>query len=191
MNDGRSTGFILMALAVAAFLGSTSEMLPPETFFPALALFVMGAFQFMRSNRTATEAAERRIEQKLHPTIREDRSALTLAERQARRRGAALSALNPDPAPAMPSAIPASSSRPGPRSPVDARSTATRPVQLEHALELEATAGELDISSDVSFPIELQRGEQLADQLQKLNQLLVQGILSEEEFAIAKAKLLG
>ena len=47
------------------------------------------------------------------------------------------------------------------------------------------------MTPDVSFPVEVQRGDALADQLLKLNKLLTQGILTEQEYAIAKAKLLG
>jgi hypothetical protein len=34
------------------------------------------------------------------------------------------------------------------------------------------------VATDVSFPIEVQSGDALADQLRKLNQLLEQGILT-------------
>jgi hypothetical protein len=46
------------------------------------------------------------------------------------------------------------------------------------------------VATDVSFPIEVQSGDALADQLRKLNQLLEQGILTAEEYAAAKTKLL-
>ena len=60
------------------------------------------------------------------------------------------------------------------------------------AIELDQPEGEpLVVMPDVSFPVEVQRGDALADQLRKLNQLLTQGILTEEEYAIAKARLLG
>ncbi len=47
------------------------------------------------------------------------------------------------------------------------------------------------VSTDVSFPIEVQSADALADPLRKLSQLLEQGVLTEEEYAVAKAKLLG
>jgi len=171
MSVGKSTGFILMALAVAAFLGSTAEVLPPATFFPALALFGIGAFKFLKSSRVALAEAERRTQEKLHPVIRENRSIQAGAERRAMRRGAALNELNT----AMPAAASAKASR--------------RPAAPE-ALDLGPDDGELIVNADVSFPVEVQRGDALADQLRKLNQLLTQGILTEQEYAIAKAKLL-
>lgn len=172
MSDGRSLGAILMGLAVAAFAGSTSEVLPPETFFPALALFAIGAFQFLRSSREALAEAERRTHEKLNPVIRADRSAAAAAERKAMRVGAAQTALNAT-SPAR-------------------RPAAPHPVgDPAEPIELEDEASDFVVTPDVSFPVEVQRGDALADQLRKLNVLLTQGILSEEEYAIAKAKLLG
>lgn len=167
MQDGRSTGLILMALAVAAFLGSTSEVLPPVTFFPALALFAVGAVRFFTSSREAIAEAEQRTQAKLHPVIRENRSAQASAERMAMRRGAALNEVN--------AGLPTTSNLPAAR----------------QAIALDQSEGELVVMPDVSFPVEVQRGDALADQLRKLNQLLTQGILTEEEYAIAKARLLG
>ncbi len=172
MSDGRSMGAILMGLAVAAFAGSSSDVLPPVTFFPALALFAIGAFQFLRSSSEALAEAERRTQEKLNPVIRADRSAAAAAERKAMRVGAAQTALNAT-APT--------------RNPVATRPGAPPP----RPIELDAEADDFVVTTDVSFPVEVQRGDALADQLRKLNQLLTQGILSEEEYAIAKAKLLG
>ncbi|MFO0688877.1 MAG: SHOCT domain-containing protein [Myxococcota bacterium] len=186
MQGGRSTGLILMGLAVAAFLGSTSEMLPPATFFPALALFAIGGVKFFQSSRAALVAADRETQARLHPTIRENRSALAEAERRAQRRGAALSSLNAESAGTARAAA-----RPGvvgPAKRVPAREADPNLAEIEL---LDVQEEELQITPDVSFPIELQRGDALADQLRKLNQLLTQGILTEEEYAIAKAKLLG
>lgn len=174
MGDGRSTGLILMGLAVAAFLGSTSEVLPPATFFPALALFGIGAVKFLKSSREALAEAERRTQEKLHPVIRENRSTQAAAERMAQRRGAALNELSAAlPAKPMGTAR-ASRGQPLPATPID----------------LDPSETDLIVTQDVSFPVEVQRGDALADQLRKLSLLLTQGILSEEEYAIAKAKLL-
>lgn len=164
-----------MAVAVAAFMGSTAELLPPATFFPALALFGIGAVHFLKSSRVALAEAERQTQARLHPVIRENRSVHAGAERQALRRGAALNELNA-PTPAAPTAH-AAPAAPGRQA-------------LPVSLELEAPPGEMVVTTDVSFPVEVQRGDALADQLRKLNQLLTQGILTETEYAIAKAKLL-
>jgi hypothetical protein len=47
------------------------------------------------------------------------------------------------------------------------------------------------VATDVSFPVEVQSADALADQLRKLIQLLEQRVLTEEEYAVSKAKLLG
>ncbi len=177
MKDGRSTGLILMALAVAAFLGSTSEALPPATCFPALALFAVGGLKFFKSSREAIAEADQRAQAKLRPAIRENRSVQAAAERNAMRRGAALNEVNAGlPAPARGSAAqPAMPAAPD-----------------RETIELDQPDGEqLVVLPDVSFPVEVQRGDALADQLRKLNQLLTQGILTEAEYAIAKARLIG
>lgn len=175
MSDGRSTGLILMGLAVAAFLGSTSDVLPAVTFFPALALFAVGALQFFKSSRKALAEAEQRTQAKLHPVIRENRSVQASAERMALRRGAALNELN--------AALP---------TPPTATPRPTRGLRVEPAaIDLDTPEADLVVTPDVSFPVEVQRGDALADQLLKLNKLLTQGILTEQEYAIAKAKLLG
>ena len=46
------------------------------------------------------------------------------------------------------------------------------------------------VATDVSFPLEVQEQDSLADQIMKLHQLRESGVISEEEMAIAKAKLL-
>jgi len=46
------------------------------------------------------------------------------------------------------------------------------------------------VTTDVSFPVELQESRSLAEQLQKLQRLCEDGVITVEEFSIAKAKLL-
>jgi hypothetical protein len=170
MSDPRILGLTLMAISVAAFLGSTSEVLPPETFFPAMLLFAMGAFKFLRANHEALSKAE---ERPVRPTVGENRNARALADRQSAA-GAAIGV--------APNAGGGAAHRDEPA--VDAH---------VHAIEIgvPAAVGQLEVTTDVSFPIEIQKGDALADQLSKLNRLLEQRVLTEEEYAIAKAKLLG
>ena len=61
----------------------------------------------------------------------------------------------------------------------------------EFPIELDESASDFVVTTDVSFPVEVQSGDALADQLRKLNELMGQGVLTEEEYAVAKAKLLG
>ncbi len=175
MSDPRITGLILMTLAIAAFLGATSNTPPPVTFFPALALFIAGAIKFLRKNHVALEAAEKRTQRPLNPVIRENRHAQAHAERQARRQGEAL-------------AIPAPSAwrrTPAPRG--RAMGPAVVPRDGVEINELEA---DFVVATDVSFPVAVQAGDALADPLRKLNQLLEQGVLTAEEYAVAKSKIL-
>lgn len=172
----RMTGVLLMAISIVAFLGTTSDRLPSETFFPALVLFAVGAVKFMRSNHEALEMAERRAHRKVNPVIRENRHAQGLAARQAARRGEMTSSINASD-PATQSGRDVSVGKPTSEPP--------------WSVEVEESASDFVVDTDVSFPVEVQRGDALADQLSKLNRLLGQGVLTEEEYAIAKAKLLG
>jgi Short C-terminal domain len=189
---GRAMGLLWMGIAVAAFLGTTSETLPAAVFFPALLLFGFGAFQFMKSNSEALAEADRRTQEMLRPVIREDHAAANAAERRAMRRGEALNALNGqgDVARVRPGRTAVRAAAAGALA-ADAAPTSTERDAIELDLEVEAEDPTLVITTDVSFPLEVQRGDALADQLRKLNHLLTQGVLTEAEYAIAKAKLLG
>ena len=173
MSDPRIAGLCLMAIALAAFVGTNSNLLPPATFFPALALFAAGAIKFMRSNHVALEKAEKRAYRAVQPVIRENRQAEAHANRQAARQGEALSHSG---------AFEDGQTRPH-NSPQSAYATA-------EPIELDLEEDDFVVATDVSFPVEVQTGDALADQLGKLNRLLEQGVLTEEEYAVAKAKLL-
>ncbi len=176
MSDPRVVGLMLMAVSILAFLGTTSEAIPAATFFPALVLFAIGAFKFLRTNHEALARAERATSRARNPAMRENRMARAMADRQA----------------ANVPAVDDSSAGRGPTS---------SDLQLEsgnapHAIEIELDDGAetedpTSVMTDVSFPIEIQQSDALADQLEKLNRLLDQRVLSKEEFAIAKSKLLG
>lgn len=171
MSDPRIMGVVLMLTAIAAFLGSTSEALPPVAFFPAMLLFAIGAFKFLRSNREAMASADKRAYRAVNPTIRESRTARALADKQAAAKAIGIA----------PSNLVKSS---------DESSVMTRATDV-NAIELDGAEEDLSVTTDVSFPIEIQKGDALADQLGKLNRLLEQSVLTEEEYAIAKSKLLG
>jgi hypothetical protein len=172
MSDPRMNGLMLMAVATAAFLGTTSNSLPSATFFPALALFGLGAIKFLKSNHEALERADERVDQAVNPRLRENRHAQAHAQRQARRQGTALSRSGPD---------------------KNANAIASEDLdQIARGEFIEFDDQDIDlvVATDVSFPVEIQSGDALADPLRKLNQLLEPGVLTEEEYAVAKAKLL-
>jgi len=58
-------------------------------------------------------------------------------------------------------------------------------------IEIGDQADDFAVATDVSFPVEIQSADALADQLRKFIPLLEQGVLTEEEYAVAKTKLLG
>ena len=73
MSDPRILGLTLMTISSAAFLGTTSNTLPPVTFFPALALFALGAIRFLKSNHEALKRAEDKAHQDVNPARRQAR----------------------------------------------------------------------------------------------------------------------
>ncbi len=176
MSDSRMTGLALMAIAIGAFIGTTSDFLPPATFFAALPLFVVGAFKFMKSNHVALEKAQARARRAIQPRLSENRQTQIHAQRQADRQGGALTYLGH------------SDSDDRYANPV--ASTGSNSTPPGGDFEIDNRDSVLLVDTDVSFPIEVQTGDALADQLLKLNRLLEQGVLTEEEYAVAKAKLL-
>ena len=176
MSDSRITGLILMTIAIGAFVGTTSNTLPPEAFFPALALFAAGAIKFLKSNHEALEKAEARAHRAVNPQLRENRHAEAHAQRQAKRQGAALTH--------------SGHSYSVDRNANSVASSTSNRLPPGEVLEIDNEDSVFIVNTDVSFPVEVQTGDALADQLLKLNKLLEQGVLTEEEYAVAKTKLL-
>ena len=171
MSDPRLLGLTLMAISIVAFLGTTSQQLPAAVFFPALALFLIGAFQFLRSNHEASSREDARIRRARNAGLRPNRNAETLAERQAR---------SPE------TGVP----RPTADASTSGSADTAHPGAQPNALAIDVEEGDLQVETDLSFPVEVQSADALADQLGKLSRLLEQGILTQEEYAVAKAKLL-
>jgi len=176
MSDPRILGLVLMAVSILAFLGTTAEAMPPVTFFPALMLFAIGAFKFLRTNHEAMAKAEQRARRAVNPAMRENRVARSMADRQA----------------AMTPGVrhPGTEVEEAPSTPQSGYGTRADAIEIEFDDEFE-NDDPTTVTTDISFPIEVQRGDALADQLGKLNRLLEQHVLTEEEYAIAKSKLLG
>jgi hypothetical protein len=178
MSDPRIMGLLLMTLATLAFLGTTSQTLPAATFFPALVLFAIGAFKFLKSNSLEMAKAEKRVERRVNPALRQNQFAQEYAERLATMRG------NPLMAAADPAALEQAER--------EARlASGRRPAEpQDHAIEIDDQEDDFVVATDVSFPVEVQASDVLVDELRKLNWLMSQGVLTEEEYAVAKAKLL-
>lgn len=180
MSDPRMTGLSLMGLAILAFLGTTAQALPSVTFFPALAVFVLGAIKFLITNHAELAKAEQRTARRVDPTLRPGEPSHVRAERIAANRGAALNSFGPDDESlAAESAARMASGR-----------MAYESSALSHAIEIGEDEDHFVVATDVSFPVEVQLGDAIADQLKGLSEQMAKGILTEEEYAVAKARLL-
>jgi len=71
-----------------------------------------------------------------------------------------------------------------------ARSSSGPAVVPRDGVEINELEADFVVATDVSFPVAVQAGDALADPLRKLNQLLEQGVLTAEEYAVAKSKIL-
>ena len=177
----RSRGLSLLALGTLVFAGTTNHLLPAVAFWPALLVCAIGVVLFMKGNRVAMEQAEKRTHQTLHPPVRSE-AAERFAERQVQLDGRVLEELGQRETRGM-----AAQS-------TEANQVGEDEIVLYEVNDENAEAGGGDgnfvVTTDVSFPLEVQQQTSLADQLQKLQQLRRDEIITPEEFAIAKAKLL-
>ena len=170
MSNPRPKGLALILLGALILGGNTLDILPREAFWAGLLTYPFGAYLFLKGSRTARERAQQRIARTLAPRLA-NAPGQEHAWRQARH------VVRPHAPPAVQAAAP----------PGDVGELLL--TELEH---VEPThGGQIQVSSDVSYPPALQDPGRLADQLEKLGKLQQQGILTKEELAIAKAKLLG
>jgi hypothetical protein len=160
MNQSRATGLALIATGALVFLGTTDQMLPAETFFPGLAACVLGFIVFMKANRAALQESEARKPRRPSSANKGGDSAAEMPGNDERMRSEL------DRAAAA-----------------GAANTAGSPAAEQ--------PGDRDGegATRVSSPLESQTQSSLVDQLAKLRRLADDGIISEEEFAVAKAKL--
>jgi hypothetical protein len=180
VNRTRNRGLLLLVTALLVFAGTSAEILPAEGFWAGLLTAVVGCIAFIKGNHEAfREAKERQVKERAATPGPRNQAIERFAEQQARA-----------PAP-----------RRGETGEWEATSVALPADELVlseiHEVEPAAAEGEgdeaaaLEVSSDVSFPVELQENLSLAEQLERLRRLREDGTISEEEFAVAKAKLLG
>ncbi len=71
-----------------------------------------------------------------------------------------------------------------------ARSSSGPAVAPRDEIEINELEADFVVATDVSFPVAVQAGDALADPLRKLNRLLEQGVLTAEQYAVAKTKIL-
>jgi hypothetical protein len=151
------------------------DVLPAEAFWVGLISYPIGGYLFFMGSREAIQKAERRTSSALRPRISNE-AGEAYAEQQVQR---------------LAQAPPSIQER-----------VRAHAAQIEQVVEDEIVLYEVDddeamgsedsfrISSDVSFPLEIQEQTSLAEQLDKLNRLREEGVINAQEFAAAKAKLL-
>ena len=184
MKEPRVIGLALICLAVLILLGNTTEALPPAAFWAGLALYPIGGFLFFKGSREALQKAERRAKRIRDPRLRNE-TAERYAKKQARNienHGTVdeqIHRVRSEESNATSIDSPAGTSAAAEISPINLGAESPK-----------INDDNLKVSTDVSFPIEIQEQDSLADQILKLQTLQENGIITAEEMAIAKAKLL-
>ncbi|MGH0036404.1 MAG: SHOCT domain-containing protein [Myxococcota bacterium] len=182
--NSRVGGLLFIGIGAGIFGGINGELLPPELVWVGLALAGFGFFRFMKANRKAMRVEERRLEQALHPRI-DLKQAKAYNERMARRaEELGVSAAGPRERQAAISIADAVAD--------ETTDETTDELVLYEVDDAEATpvAEDFKISSDVSFPVEVQESRNLSEEIARLRRLHEDGVITAEEFHIAKAKLL-
>jgi len=188
MTHPRAMGLFLMGLAIVSLAGNTyDDALPAEVFLAGLALGPLGLLIYMRGSRAATQAAEIRTKRALQPRIRNDRAEAYATQQ----------ALNPVSTRSAPPRAEATPDRPTVRGALeladhDPQAGGASDESAEDPFAEVAAFDEVafDVTEDVSFPVEIQEAGRVAEQLERLQRLLREGIITEAEFDVAKAKLL-
>jgi hypothetical protein len=182
----RAHGLVLFCVGIGVFAGTTNQLLPAVAFWPAMLLSCSGAFVFMKTNRVAMEEAEERARNAVKSKV-SNKAAQRFAQQQDGTDGKLLAAMGEREVRGV-----AAQSAP----PKQVKDDELVLCEVDSAAAQGATADSSDddsfvVTEDVSFPLEIQEQGALADQIQKLKRLQEDGIISVDEFAIAKAKLLG
>ncbi len=183
MREPRTVGLSLIFLGVVVLLGNTTEALPPEAFFAGLLLYPIGGYLFFKGSREAINKAEVRAARIRAPQLKnktaekyaasqksniEAHGSVDSLSRGLTRDRASVVTTNP---------------------PQEVEVQELMLCELEPSFDAN-DAGDFAVTSDVSFPLEIQEQDSLADQIAKLQKLREDGIISDEEMATAKAKLL-
>lgn len=184
MKEPRKVGLALIFLGVVVLLGNTTEALPPEAFFAGLILYPIGGYLFFKGSREAIKQAEVRAASIRAPRLRNETAEKYAAKQQS----------NIEAHGSVDSQMLARSG--GPAETIAKGQARENAKPTLHELEIgsdvvvDDDAGNFNVTSDVSFPIEVQEQDSLAEQIMKLHKLQEDGIISDEEMVMAKAKLL-
>ncbi len=179
MSNPRTTGLALLLIGVLVLVGNTMDVLPPEAFFAGMLTYTIGGYLFFMGSRRALKRAELRTARKLNPKLGNS-PGQDYAQRQADH------VVNPHAARSVADDLPEVKAEPA--APL---ATPNELVLNEIEVSDEGEEDDFHVATDVSHPVELHDRRSLGDELAKLSKLHEQGVISSEELAIAKAKLLG
>jgi hypothetical protein len=184
MRLPRTIGLALICLGVLVLLGNTMEVLPPAAFFAGLALYPIGGYLFFIGSRQAINEAEERASRIIRPKLKNE-----TAERFAKAQEKNIDTYGSVDDQVRGLRSEESMDTEGLNDAEGSLAGDDLLMDIDQDLS-DSSHDELDVSTDVSFPIEIQAQDSLADQIMKLQKLQVNGVISAEEMAIAKAKLL-
>jgi hypothetical protein len=190
MENPRKSGILLMLGSTLVFVGINYDQLSPSFFPVGLLLFPIGLLLFMKGNRTVIEQAEERAKRAVNPSIRSV-TADAFAARQATgifANGEVSGQLRDPSSRRLSGAELERGEEMPPRVLRDEIS-----IPLDEPDDVSSGNGPTSaslISTDVSFPSEPDEAGTLSAEIAKLRRLWEDGIIDEQEFSAAKAKIL-
>ena len=197
MKNPRFTGLLLLLTGVLVLMGNTLDVLPPAAFWAGLVTYPIGGYLFFTGSRQAIEKFETRATRSQSPKPAADEGhAPRPAQRAASTRppekiSDVIRSFDPN----AESRTPDSTS---PRAQGAGAPPAGRDQLALYEIEADGDAsgaasgnGRFKVTPAAPRPTETQEAGSVADQIEKLAKLHRQGIISAEELAVAKAKLLG
>jgi len=197
MKEPRKVGLALIFLGVVILLGNTTEALPPEAFFAGLFLYPIGGYLFFTGSRVAIREAEARAARIRAPRLKNETAEkfAGMQKKNIEANGSVDSQVRTAGSPAIPGTQPQAQAgnddvTSEPNNDATHASASSNVASSPAIGPIDAESDNFKVTSDVSFPIEVQQHDSLADQLTKLHRLKEDGIISADEMAIAKAKLL-
>ena len=174
MSNPRRTGLMFLLAGILILLGNTLNLLPPQAFWVGMLTYPIGGVLFFRGSRDAIELAEIRTARAVNPILA-NQPGTELADQQAQM------VVNPhDPRVIRPSDILAQAA--------EIKTLLAPPAAPEIVL------GESDVVTEAapeSADPPAKAREAVAAKLEDLERLQREGVISAEELAVGKAKLLG
>lgn len=186
MSNPRFTGLLLLLMGVLVLMGNTLDVLPPQAFWAGLLTYPIGGYLLFKGSRRAIREPQARppIREPQARTARAPKLRLATAAGEAHAARQSKHVANPNPPRGVPAEAP-NQDAPASEGP---EPVSRDPIVL---FDLDSEEPDLEVTTDVSYPIEVQERDSIATQLEKLGELCRQGVITPDELAVAKAKLLG